>query len=67
MHGKLMFEMTFAGQNHRNAILIARVNYFLVAYGTARLNDGTDAMLMRNFNVVRHWKKCMLLKLEQAR
>lgn len=40
-----MLEMSYAGEDHRQAMLISGRDHFRVAHGAARLNDRGDSML----------------------
>ena len=48
----LMFEMTFSGEDHGDAKLVAFLDGILVADGSARLHDGFHAVLGRQGNTV---------------
>lgn len=39
-----MFEMPFAGEEHRDAFLIGKLDGILVPDAASRLNDGLDAV-----------------------
>ena len=41
----LMFEMTFSGEDHGNAKLVALLDGILVADGSTRLNNGLHSIL----------------------
>ena len=46
----LMAEVTFAGEYHWNAVLVASVDDFLVSHATARLDDRGNAGLGRKLD-----------------
>ena len=48
----LMFEMTFSGEDHSDAKLVALLDGILVADGSAWLHDGFHALLCGQSNAV---------------
>ena len=52
-----MEEVTGAGHIHGDAGLTSRFEHFLVANGTARLNDSLNACIDENFRTIREWEE----------
>lgn len=48
-----MPEVTDAGGNHGHVMLVAKVDRVLIANRTARLNDGFNALLLRDLHTIR--------------
>src|SRR5712692_3799923 len=47
-----MFEMSYAGEDHRETVLVGGSDNFFVAHGTTRLDHSRDSMLRGFVNAV---------------
>src|SRR5262245_27548158 len=54
-----MPEMADAGEEHRQAVLVARRDRVGVAFRAARLRDGRHADASRGIDVVAAWEECV--------
>ena len=53
----LVPEMPYSGENHCQAQLICRGNYFVITHRPARLDDGPGPRLSHSFKAVREGKE----------
>ena len=47
-----MFEVSHSSKNHRNIILVGRINRILIMDRSARLNDRGDASFVSSLNTI---------------
>lgn len=55
----LMTEVTMTGKYHSDAMFIRCLNYFLIANGSARLDDCLNAIFCQCVNIVTEREECI--------